>query len=107
MYDTVEVAAIETRFPDRESARRALSGAQGETANRFFRAATSKCVDFRITALKEGGVRLEFFAPANNPGYGKRYAQEIERTGVVVRWYKETWGPEGLIETKWLKGEPP
>lgn len=47
---------------------------------------------------------LAFFSPARTPGFGKRYHQHIDRYGQVVREYKETWGPEGIIEVKWIRG---
>lgn len=93
-------------FPDRLAARRALAGEQGRAPNRFFRAATSKSIDFKATPLSGGRLRLEFLSPANNPGYGKRYVQEIDQFGNIRRWYQETWGPEGQVNTKWLMGGP-
>jgi hypothetical protein len=93
-----------TSFPDKQSARQAAPGPQAQATNRFVRAATAKSRDFKITELGGGNRRLEFFSPANNPGYGKRYVQQIDDRGRVVRWYKETWGPGGLIETKRLRG---
>ena len=95
-----------TDFPDREAARRALIGPQGQAANRFFRGATSKSVNFRIAPVSDDVLRLEYFSPARNPGYGKRYIQEVDGEGNVIREYKETWGPEGIIETKWVHGGP-
>jgi hypothetical protein len=93
-------------YPDRDSARRALTGALREAANRFFRGATSKSTDFFVSALRGGGYRFAFFTPARTPGYGKRYVQEINASGAVVREYKETHGPQGLIEVKWIHGGP-
>jgi hypothetical protein len=95
-----------TTYPDKASARRALTGPRGEAANRFFRGATAKSRDFGITDLGNGGCRLEFFSPANNPGYGKRYVQVVGPAGEIIREYKETLGPRGLIETKWVHGGP-
>jgi len=92
-------------FPTRNEARRALTGDAGDAANRFFRDATTKSQDFKITSLDQG-YKFEFFSPANNPGYGKRYVQEVDPLGNVIREYKETWGPDGLIETKWVHGDP-
>jgi RHS repeat-associated protein len=90
------------------AARAALAelGDVGVAANRFFRDATSKSTDFTITELAGGVRRLQFFSPANNPGYGKRYLQEIDEFGRIVREYKETIGPEGVIEIKWVHGGP-
>jgi hypothetical protein len=47
---------------------------------------------------------MQFFSPANNPGYGKLYVQEIDSSGNVVREYKDTIGPDGVIERKWIHG---
>ena len=92
-------------FPDRAAAQGALAGPLGESANHFFRGATAKCTDFKVTHLPDR-VRLEYFAPARNAGYGKRYIQELDNAGRVICEYKETWGPNGLIETKWVHGAP-
>ncbi|NTW38877.1 MAG: hypothetical protein HGA44_03145 [Cellulomonadaceae bacterium] len=48
---------------------------------------------------------MQFFSPANNPGYGKLYVQEIDAAGRVLREWKDTLGPHGLIERKWVLGE--
>jgi len=93
-------------YPDKAAARGALSGRAGSAANRFFRDATGKNTGFAITALDAGIYRLEFFSPARNPGYGKRYVEEIGPDGEVIREFKETLGPSGLIETKWVHGGP-
>ena len=93
-------------FADRAAARRALPGKLGAACNRFFRGATSKCQDFRISPLPNGGYRMQFFAPARNAGYGKLYVQEIDAEGVMIKEYKDTIGPTGLIERKWTH-EPP
>lgn len=45
-------------------------------------------------------------AAANNIGYGKVYVQEIDSSGNIIREFKETIGPNGLIETKWIAGGP-
>ena len=92
-------------FAGKAEARQAFSGAQQHAANRFFRDATAKSTNFRATDL-DGGQRLEFFSPANTPGYGKRYVQEIDAEGNVVREWKEILGPHGLVETKWVHGGP-
>jgi RHS repeat-associated protein len=93
-------------FADKTVAREAFSGATGDAANRFFRGATGKSTGFKAIELPTGGQRFEFFSPARNSGYGKRYIQEIDRTGYVVREFKETIGPGGVIETKWVHGGP-
>jgi hypothetical protein len=93
-------------YPDKASARQALDGDSRVAANRFFRDATSKSEGFRVTETGDGGHRLQFFSPANNPGYGKLYVQEIDADGQVVREYKDTLGPDGLIERKWIHGGP-
>lgn len=43
---------------------------------------------------------------AHNPGYGKLYVQEIDAAGNVIEEFKNTLGPNGLIETKWVHGGP-
>src|SRR3954464_9589957 len=93
-------AAGSVTYPDKAAARGALSGRPRAAANRFFRDATGKSTGFAITALGAGTYRLEFFSPARNRGYGKRYIQEIGPDGEVIREFKETLGPNGLIETK-------
>ena len=55
--------------------------------------------------LEGGGHRLSFFSPARSPGYGKLYVREIDAAGRSVRRYKDTLGPEGLIERKWMEGD--
>ena len=93
-------------FADNAAARRALAGPLQQAANRFFGGATSQSTGFQVTNLDGGEYRLEFFTPARNPGYGKRYVQEIGPDGRVLREYKETLGPEGIVETKWVHGGP-
>ena len=90
-------------FGSRAAAREGLSGEAGTAANCFFRGATSKSQDFQAQELPGGGYRLQFFSPANNPGYGKLYVQEIDRTGNVLRRYKDTIGPDGFIERKMVQ----
>jgi hypothetical protein len=91
-------------FESRESARAGLQGDLTAAGNRFYRGATAKSTDFQAIELLDGSYRLQFFSPASNPGYGKLYVQEIDRTGQVIREYKKTLGPDGLIETKWVHG---
>jgi hypothetical protein len=91
-----------TEYPNKASARLALDGAQREAANRFFRGATSKSRNFKVTETANGRVQLEFFSPARTEGYGKRYVQLIGANGEIVEEFKETLGPEGLLETKWV-----
>ena len=98
--------AKETVLATKQAARGALDGPLGVAANRFFRDAAKNAQDFRITDIAGGGKRFEFFSPAKNPGYGKRYIQEVDNTGAIVRELKDTLGPEGLIETKWIHGGP-
>jgi RHS repeat-associated protein len=90
----------------RTAARQALTGEAGVAANRFFRGATSKSQDFQIIYLPNGGYRFQYFSPAKNPGYGKVYIQEVDDAGIVMREYKNTVGPDGIIETKWVHGAP-
>lgn len=87
-------------FGSRATAREGLPGDLASVGNRFFRGATSKSQDFQAVGLPGGGYRLQFFSPANNPGYGKLYVQEIDRTGNILRRYKDTMGPDGFIERK-------
>jgi hypothetical protein len=93
-------------FETKQAAREALDGSVGAAANRFFRDAAKNSKDFRITDLEAGGKRFEFFSPARNEGYGKLYVQEVDGSGAVVREFKNTVGPDGLIETKWIHGGP-
>lgn len=93
-------------FGSKAAARGGLPGDAGLAANRFFRDATSKSVDFQAQAVPGGGYRLQFFSPANNPGYGKLCGQEIDAAGNVIKEFKNTLGPAGLIETKWVHGGP-
>lgn len=93
-------------FADKTAARKAFSGDIGIVVNRFFSKATGKSKNFKVTELHGKGKRLEFFSPAENAGYGKRYVQEIDSKGNIMKHYKETIGPKGLIETKWLQGRP-
>jgi len=92
-------------FATKTAARQALSGDLQIAANRFFRDAAANSRDFTVTHLNNTGYRFEFFSPARNAGYGKRYVQEVDSAGRIVREYKDTLGPEGLIERKWLHGE--
>jgi hypothetical protein len=93
-------------FGSRAAAREGLPGDLAGAGNRFFRGATSKSQDFQAVELPGGGYRMQFSSPANNPGYSKVYVQEIDRAGQVLREYKNTMGPDGLIETKWVHGGP-
>jgi hypothetical protein len=93
-------------YADKVAARQAFEGDLRVTANRFFRDATSKSEGFKTSDLPGGGHRLQFFSPANNPGYGKLYVQELDASGAAIREYKDTLGPDGLIERKWIRGGP-
>ena len=101
----VNVSAV-TDFPDKAAARQALDGDAKAAANRFFRDATSKSINFQVEDLGDSRYQLRFFSPANNPGYGKLYVQEIDSEGNVLTEYKDTFGPDGLIQRKWLTGGP-
>jgi RHS repeat-associated protein len=90
-------------FGSRAAAREGLPGDLAAVGNRFFRGATSKSQDFQAIGLPGGGYRLQFFSPANNPGYGKLYVQEIDRGGNIVSRYKDTIGPDGFIERKMVQ----
>lgn len=93
-------------FVDKTAARSGLPGELSAVSNRFFRDATAKSRDFKIARLTGGKYRMEFFSPANNAGYGKLYVQIVDYEGEVVQEYKDTLGPNGLIERKWLRGKP-
>jgi hypothetical protein len=64
---------------------------------KFFRGSTSKSRDFKVTELPNSCKRLEFFTPARNKGYGKRYVQELDNSGTILREFKETIGPNGQV----------
>jgi hypothetical protein len=109
MAKSAEVSARRSEtlvFDIRSAAREGLPGELIGAGNRFFRGATLKSQDFAAIGLPDGGYRLQFFSPANTPGYGKLYVQEVDNIGQVLREYKQTMGPEGLIETKWVHGGP-
>ena len=89
-------------FANRAEARAGFPENLRAAANKFFKQATTKCEDFAAEPLPGGGYRMRFFAPANNPGYGKLYVQEIDSSGTVISDYKDTVGPQGLIERKWV-----
>lgn len=90
-------------FGSRAAAREGLPGDLAAVGNRFFRGATGKSQDFQAVGLPGGGYRLQFFSPADNPGYGKLYVQEIDRGGNIVSRYKDTIGPDGFIERKFVQ----
>lgn len=79
-----------------------LRGADQSAANKFFKDAAKNGEKFRIIPLQQDMKRFEFFSPARNEGYGKLYVQEVHSTGVVFRDYKDTVGPNGLIDRKWV-----
>jgi hypothetical protein len=87
-------------YADREAARDGLEGDLRVASNRFFRRATAKCQAFKITRTSDGMYRMEYFAPANNVGYGKLYVKIIDSDGGTVDAFKDTLGPAGLIERK-------
>jgi RHS repeat-associated protein len=94
-------------FATRAEARAALVGDVGAAANRFFRGSkAAKSENFLVESLSDGSRRLQFFDPAKSEGYGKLYVQEINADGQVLREYKDTLGPQGLVERKWLHGGP-
>ncbi|HZC69861.1 MAG TPA: hypothetical protein VE442_04125 [Jatrophihabitans sp.] len=93
-------------FADKAAARQGLEGDLQPVANRFYRGATSKSRDFQLINLADGNLRMQYFSPANNPGYGKLYVQTIDPSGRIVTEFKDTLGPGGLIERKWVHGEP-
>ena len=99
-------AASRTVYPTRDAARRAFEGVVGIAANRFFRGATSLSSEFSMTRQQTGSYHFEFFTPARNTGFGKRYHQIVNGAGHVLQEFKETWGPDGLIKVKWIHGAP-
>lgn len=74
-------------------------------ANQFSKRAAKNGEEFRIIPLQQDMKRFEFFSPARNEGYGKFYVQEVSSTGAILSEYKDTVGPNGLIERKWVKGK--
>jgi hypothetical protein len=90
-------------FASRNEARRGLDGPMRTACNQFFKDAANKGRDFKITELQDATYRLEFFSPADNAGYGKAYVKIIDRSGGTVESYKDTMGPDGFIERKWLR----
>ncbi len=93
-------------FLSRQEARKGFTGGLRTSANQFYRHAKDKGQHFRTEKLPDGNYRFEFFHAANNPGYGKRYIKVVDPTGTTLKSYKETIGPKGLLETKWLVGGP-
>ncbi len=94
------------KFASRDEARKALGGDLGKAANRFFKGASkTKSKDFTITDLPDGGKRFEFFTPAKNEGFGKRFIQDVDSNGKIVREFKDTISPDGnVIERKFIHG---
>jgi hypothetical protein len=103
--DNADAGAV-TAFPDKDTARQAFEGDSQAAANRFFRGATSKSTDYQVQDLGNGQHQMQFYSPADNPGYGKLYVQQIDSSGGVLCEYKDTVGPDGLVERKWLSGGP-
>ncbi len=101
-----EELPLRREFPTKEAARRALAGAAGAAANRFFRDATSWSTNFSVVEAHGPVYRLSFYTAARTPGFGKRYHQVSDQSGQVLQEYKETWGPDGLLEAKWVHGNP-
>lgn len=90
-----------TTFSTRAEARQALDGELQKAANRFFRGAgDSRSADFKMQGLAGGGYRFSYYDAARSPGYGKLYVQEVGPKGNLIREYKDTLGPNGLIERK-------
>ena len=90
-------------YATRAEARQAFTGAEREAADEFFKGATGKSIDFQSTPLSGGGQMMQYFSPANNPGYGKLYVQYINEMGEVLGEYKLNIGPGGVAGTlKWV-----
>ncbi|CAL7961104.1 hypothetical protein MIDIC_240071 [Alphaproteobacteria bacterium] len=94
-------------FLDKKDAKEAyIELNSAESVSKFFSGATSKSKNFKVIEFKDGSKRLEFFSPANTPGYGKRYIQEIDANGNLIKEFKETIGPDGnVLNTKLLHDE--
>jgi len=97
--DNTDVGAT-TTFPDKAAARQAFEGDAQAAARDFFGKATSKSTDFQVRDLGNGQYQMQYFSPANNPGYGKLYVLRIDSSGSELSKYKDTMGPDGLIERK-------
>jgi len=50
---------------------------------------SGKSEQFRIVRYADD-YEFSFFSPANNPGYGKRYIQDVNLDGQIVNHYKVT-----------------
>ena len=90
-------------FATREEARRALGEPMRSKCNQFFKDAGSKGTEFKITELEDGTIGMEFFSPAYNAGYGKLYVKILDHDGGIVEWFKDTMGPRGFINRKYIK----
>lgn len=101
-----EAASNVRFFADRAEARACLPGKLRSASNRFFKGATAKSRDFRLIERNDGTYRMQFFSPADTAGYGKLYVQVVSADGVRIAEFKDTIGPDGLIERKWLRGGP-
>ena len=83
-----------------------LTPKQRKAGREFFDGANgSSSRDFRVE-ISDVKTRFEFFTPARNQGYGKLYVQEVDSSGNVIREFKDTLGPNGLVERKFIRGEP-
>ncbi|MEW6776848.1 MAG: putative Ig domain-containing protein [Bdellovibrionota bacterium] len=87
-------------------AREALKGGAGKAASKFFKGATKKSVDFEIVELSNKTFQFSFISPADTPGYMKKYIQQVDEFGNILAEFKDTLGPNGLIQRKWLHGGP-
>ena len=73
-------------------------------AQNFFKEAKGS-KNIKATQLPDNRIKFEFFDPAENVGFGKRYVQIIDKvTKEVLVDKKMTVGPNGLIDVKYIKG---
>jgi hypothetical protein len=91
-------------FNSRSAARSAfMEGSDLRTAaNRFFKGATGKSEQFRIVRYGDD-YEFSFFSPANNPGYGKRYIEDVNPDCTRVNSYKVTEFQSEALEIKWIE----
>ncbi|RZI45292.1 hypothetical protein EDM53_05480 [Rickettsiales endosymbiont of Peranema trichophorum] len=68
--------------------------------NKFFKDATGKCKDYKITNLASGNKEMSYFAEAKTAGYGKRYVLELDGEGKRIKEYKDTITPSGAIKER-------
>lgn len=71
--------------------------------DRFFRGATGKSFDFKITRLSDT-YEFSFKSSADTPGYTKEYVQEVDPwSGSVIDEYKATYLESEALEIKYIR----